>query len=56
MAPEEIHKAKLCGADLRGAKLHGVDFYLVDLRGARFDAAFAQQLTQCGAILVDRCP
>ncbi len=33
-APEEIRKANLCGADLRGAILDDVDFYLVDLRGA----------------------
>ena len=45
----------LGGADLRGAKLDNVDFYLVDLRGARFDAAAAEHLTRCRAILVDRC-
>jgi uncharacterized protein YjbI with pentapeptide repeats len=38
-SPEEIRKANLCGADLRGAKIDGVDFYLVDLRGALFDRA-----------------
>jgi hypothetical protein len=27
-SPEEIRKANLCNADLRGAKLDGVDFYL----------------------------
>lgn len=54
-APEEIRKANLCGADLRGAILDGVDFYLVDLRGALFDAAYAEHLSQCGAILYDRC-
>ncbi|HZN35343.1 MAG TPA: pentapeptide repeat-containing protein [Pirellulaceae bacterium] len=54
-APEEIRKANLCGADLRGAILDGVDFYLVDLRGALFDAAYAEHLTRCGAILYDRC-
>ena len=37
--PEEIRKANLCGADLRGAKIEGVDFYLVDLRGAFYDSA-----------------
>ncbi len=30
--PEEIRKANLCGADLRGANIANVDFYLVDLR------------------------
>lgn len=54
-APEEIRKANLCGADLRGAILDGVDFYLVDLRGAQFDEEYAEHLTQCGAILYDRC-
>jgi len=32
--PEEVRKADLCGADLRGDKVKTVDFYLVDLRGA----------------------
>jgi uncharacterized protein YjbI with pentapeptide repeats len=50
-APEEIRKANLCGADLRGAKLDGVDFYLVDLRGARYDAHQEAILRQSGAIL-----
>lgn len=54
-APEEIRKANLCGADLRGALLDGVDFYLVDLRGAQFDENYAEHLTRCGAILYDRC-
>jgi len=54
-APEEIRKANLCGADLRGANLDGVDFYLVDLRGARLDESQLQHLIQCGAILHDRC-
>jgi uncharacterized protein YjbI with pentapeptide repeats len=52
--PEEIRKANLCGADLRGAKLVGVDFYLVDLRGAKFDPDAAEYLQKCGAILVER--
>jgi uncharacterized protein YjbI with pentapeptide repeats len=51
---ETIRKANLCGADLRGARLDGVDFYLVDLRGTRFDGAAEEQLIQCGAILKDR--
>jgi uncharacterized protein YjbI with pentapeptide repeats len=46
MAPEEIRKANLCGADLRGAKITGVDFYLVDLRGAKYDAAQAEHFRQ----------
>jgi uncharacterized protein YjbI with pentapeptide repeats/energy-coupling factor transporter ATP-binding protein EcfA2 len=52
--PEEIRKANLCGADLRGARLDGVDFYLVDLRGARYDADRARHLRRCGAILEAR--
>lgn len=53
-SPEEIRKANLCGADLRGARLDGVDFYLVDLRGARYDAEHARHLRRCGAILEAR--
>ena len=36
--PEDIRKANLRGADLRGARVDGVDFYLVDLRDAKYDA------------------
>jgi uncharacterized protein YjbI with pentapeptide repeats len=50
-APEEIRKANLCGADLRGARLENVDFYLVDLRGALFDPDQEHHLRQSGAIL-----
>jgi uncharacterized protein YjbI with pentapeptide repeats/energy-coupling factor transporter ATP-binding protein EcfA2 len=50
-APEEIRKANLCIADLRGARLHGVDFYLVDLRGARCDPDQEEHFRRCGAIL-----
>ena len=50
-APEEIRKANLCGADLRGANLTDVDFYLVDLRRARYDSAQEAHLRRCGAIL-----
>ena len=50
-APEEIRKANLCGADLRGANLKGVDFYLVDLRGARYDADQKDHFRRCRAIL-----
>jgi uncharacterized protein YjbI with pentapeptide repeats len=53
-APEEIRKANLCGADLRGAIFDGVDFYLVDLRGARYDAKEEAHLRRCGAILEAR--
>jgi uncharacterized protein YjbI with pentapeptide repeats/energy-coupling factor transporter ATP-binding protein EcfA2 len=53
-APEEIRKANLCGADLRGAILDGVDFYLVDLRGALYDEKHEDHLRRCGAILEAR--
>jgi uncharacterized protein YjbI with pentapeptide repeats len=53
--PEEIRKANLCGADLRGARLDGVDFYLVDLRGARYDPEQESQLRHSGAILEAHC-
>jgi uncharacterized protein YjbI with pentapeptide repeats len=50
-APEEIRKANLRGADLRGAKIDNVDFYLVDLRDALFDPEHESQLRRTGAIL-----
>jgi uncharacterized protein YjbI with pentapeptide repeats len=53
-APEQIRKANLCGADLRGAKIGDVDFYLVDLRGAKYDADQAEHFRRCDAILEDR--
>jgi len=53
-SPEEIRKANLCGADLRGARIDDVDFYLVDLRGAIFDPEQGRHFRRCGAILEDR--
>ena len=53
-SPEEIRKANLCGADLRGAKIDGVDFYLVDLRGAKYTSKQRDHLARCGAILRSR--
>jgi uncharacterized protein YjbI with pentapeptide repeats len=50
-APEEIRKANLCYADLRGADVTDVDFYLVDLRHAKYDAGQEAHFRQCGAIL-----
>ncbi len=52
-APEQIRKANLCGTDLRGAKVDGVDFYLVDLRGAKYDADQLEHFRRCRAILTD---
>ena len=49
--PEEIRKATLCGSDLRGAKVDGTDFYLVDLRRARYTTLQAEHFRRCGAIL-----
>jgi uncharacterized protein YjbI with pentapeptide repeats len=54
-APEEIRKANLCGADLRGAHIEQVDFYLVDLRGALLDPDQQEHVRRCGAILRARC-
>ncbi len=53
-APEEIRKANLCGADLRNANLAGTDFYLVDLRRAKYTREQVEHLRRCGAILFDR--
>ena len=49
--PEEIRKANLCGADLRGALVGNADFYLVDLRGAKYDRRQEQHFRRCDAIL-----
>lgn len=53
-APEEIRKANLRGADLRGALVEETDFYLVDLRDARFDMEQERHFRRCGAILETR--
>lgn len=50
-APEEIRKANLRGADLRGAKIDDVDFYLVDLRDAKYTPDQERHFRRCGAIL-----
>lgn len=49
--PEEIRKANLRGADLRGAKIGDVDFYLVDLRDAKYSDEQADHFRRCRAIL-----
>ncbi len=49
--PELVRKASLIGCDLRGANLHGVDFYLVDLRDAILDPNQRQLVAASGAIL-----
>lgn len=49
--PEEIRKANLVGADLRGAHVQGTDFYLVDLRGVRCSDKQREHFRRCGAIL-----
>jgi uncharacterized protein YjbI with pentapeptide repeats len=53
-SPEEIGKANLRGADLREARVEHADFYLVDLRDARYDAEAAEHFQRCGAILADK--
>lgn len=49
--PEEVRKANLRRADLRGAYLDDTDFYLVDLREARVTPMQYEHLRRCGAIL-----
>ena len=53
-SPEEIRKANLCGADLREACIDGVDFYLVDLRNAKYDPDQELYFRRYGAILEAR--
>ncbi len=52
-APEEIRKANLKGVNLLGAHIEGVDFYLVDLRGAKMSREQYLQAASTGAILHD---
>jgi uncharacterized protein YjbI with pentapeptide repeats len=49
--PEEIRKACLCGANLLGARVEQTDFYLVDLRRARYSRAQGEHFARTGAIL-----
>jgi uncharacterized protein YjbI with pentapeptide repeats len=51
--PEEIRKASLQGANLLGANVEGVDFYLVDLRDAIYDDSQRHHFSRSGAILHD---
>jgi uncharacterized protein YjbI with pentapeptide repeats len=53
-SPEEIRKANLRGADLRGARVHLTDFYLVDLRDAKYDANQKMHFRRTGAILENK--
>lgn len=52
--PEEIRKANLCNADLRGADVRKTDFYLVDLRGAKLSPDDVVHFMRTGAILRSR--
>jgi uncharacterized protein YjbI with pentapeptide repeats len=53
-SPEEVRKANLRGADLRGAKFfRTLDLYLVDLREARLDPDQLEHARHCRAILED---
>src|SRR5258708_28724736 len=47
--PEEIRKANLSRADLRGALVDDVDFYLVDLRSAVYDPGQERHFRRWGA-------
>jgi uncharacterized protein YjbI with pentapeptide repeats len=48
---EEIRKVNLSYSDLRGATIKGVDFYLVDVRGATYTRRQGKYLKRCGAIM-----
>lgn len=50
---EDIRKASLQGCDLTDADVFRADFYLVDLRGAKYDDAQRKHFQSCGAILFD---
>lgn len=52
-SPEEIRKANLKGVNLLGADIGGVDFYLVDLRGAIMSRNQYEYAAASGAILHD---
>lgn len=49
-----VERVDLHGADLRGANVEHTDFYLVDLRDAKFDAEQEAHFRRCGAILETR--
>jgi len=51
-SPEDIRKANLCGANLVGANVNETDFYLVDLRGARYSGRQRKHFQASGAILL----
>lgn len=53
-SPEEIRVANLRGADLRGAMIGETDFYLVDLREAKYTRDQEGHLRRSGAILEAR--
>ncbi len=49
--PEQIRKANLSRANLIGARVEETDFYLVDLRGAKYTSEQRRHFARCGAIL-----
>jgi uncharacterized protein YjbI with pentapeptide repeats len=53
-SPEDIRVANLRGADLRGARIGDTDFYLVDLREAKYTPEQEAHFRRCGAILEAR--
>jgi uncharacterized protein YjbI with pentapeptide repeats len=52
-SPESVRRGNMQGCDLRGANIEGVDFYLIDLRGAKLDPWQRRQMGATGAILDD---
>jgi len=53
-SPEDIRKADLRGANLTNAIVDKTDWYLVDLRGAKYSKEQAGHFASCGAILRSR--
>jgi hypothetical protein len=50
-SPEEVRRGAMIRSDLRGAKLMGVDFYLIDLRETQLTPDQRRQVVATGGIV-----